>query len=948
MSTIEKHSGMSVLVIGAATLAPHLAERTLRGAQQAGYPAEDYSRREPADLAARLTTARAPVWLVRAGGWFGGERATVAPPASATGQPVCALGWPLASLLDGDPTPAPDAPNAGQQGWPSDLDLISQWRRFYRQTAGDLASSLLTETALPPVLSVWLDPAMARQVGVAIRPPLSLEQSLQAALQQRPCRLVRYAPLDLPFSIGLRVAQFVTSLQRGGAERVVVDLARAFAWSGVHCRVVSIGSPTREPFPSPPGAIDLSRWPRDRAFRVAKALEIIRADGCDIVHAHLLDRADLAQVSAAGVPVVATVHNTRSGWQAGQAEVQFDECDLLVACAQAVEREFAATTCPVPLRTVWNGIDTREIGRAGCDPEQRQAFRREYQIDDQDLVLLTLANPRPQKRFPLLPPIVAALQQQLASLGRKTRVRLLLAGEPAAVHPEAQRVVAETKAGVERLGLQDSVTWLGGVANVSRIIAGADVLISASGHEGLSLAYVEALSAGLPVVATDVGGTRELLGPEVPLRLVPVDFTPDEFARAILACYLPRERRPVLLPDFSLERMAERYHWLYPRVIAAHRRRRQSGSERRGLWLVTNNFSTGGAQSSARRLLTAFARAGIPVRAAVVQEEATHTTPGLQALRAAGVPVVILPAVGTLDTAEIASRLLDAIDDDPPQSVVFWNLIPELKVLLADGLFDLPVFDVSPGEMYYASLERYFSRPRPGLPYRTPADYGRRLRGVIVKYSAEAPLAESSLTAPVHVIPNGVPLAPPMVHAARGSPLVLGTSARISPQKRLEDLLEAVQQAHARMPPYVLRIAGAPETGSEAYAAELRKLARDLPVEWCGEVTDIPGFLGTLDLFVQISEPAGCPNASLEALAAGLPIVATDVGGASEQVLDGVTGRLLPRQNAVAFAEALVELAGNPSLREEFGRAGHAHAVRHFSLERMVADYRRVCLGLES
>ena len=56
-----------------------------------------------------------------------------------------------------------------------------------------------------------------------------------------------------------------------------------------------------------------------------------------------------------------------------------------------------------------------------------------------------------------------------------------------------------------------------------------------------------------------------------------------------------------------------------------------------------------------------------------------------------------------------------------------------------------------------------------------------------------------------------------------------------------------------------------------------------------------------------ISEPAGCPNASLEALAAGVPVVATDVGGASEQIVDGVTGRLVARRDAAALAEAIVE-----------------------------------------
>jgi glycosyltransferase involved in cell wall biosynthesis len=246
--------------------------------------------------------------------------------------------------------------------------------------------------------------------------------------------------------------------------------------------------------------------------------------------------------------------------------------------------------------------------------------------------------------------------------------------------------------------------------------------------------------------------------------------------------------------------------------------------------------------------------------------------------------------------------------------------------------------------MYFESLARYFARPRPGLPYHTAAQYGRRLSGVIVKYHSEREQAADLLGAPMHVIPNGVPIGGAQERPAHNGRLVIGTAARISPQKRLEDLIESLALVHSRLPPYVLRIAGAAETGAEDYAERLREQTRDLPVEWIGESPDVNGFLQTLDLFAQVSEPAGCPNASLEALAAGLPIVATDVGGAAEQIIDGVTGRLVPRRDPQAFADALVELAGDPTLRSRFAQAGREHAVQHFSLERMVNDYRRVCL----
>jgi glycosyltransferase involved in cell wall biosynthesis len=174
---------------------------------------------------------------------------------------------------------------------------------------------------------------------------------------------------------------------------------------------------------------------------------------------------------------------------------------------------------------------------------------------------------------------------------------------------------------------------------------------------------------------------------------------------------------------------------------------------------------------------------------------------------------------------------------------------------------------------------------------------------------------------------------------------VIGTAARLAPQKKLEELLQALRIAAGRLPPYVLRIAGGAERGSEKYAEQLRRLAARLPVEWLGELADTRPFLRELDAFVMISEPAGCPNASLEAMAVGLPVVATDVGGAGEQVRDGVTGRLVPRGDCRALAEALVELAHDADLRARYGAAGRAHVAAGFDVRRMLADYQRI-LGL--
>ena len=216
---------------------------------------------------------------------------------------------------------------------------------------------------------------------------------------------------------------------------------------------------------------------------------------------------------------------------------------------------------------------------------------------------------------------------------------------------------------------------------------------------------------------------------------------------------------------------------------------------------------------------------------------------------------------------------------------------------------------------------------------------------MIVKYEAEAAQARATLGAPVHVVPNGIDLGPAPEPRSPGKTLVIGTAARLSPQKKLEDLIAALRIAAPHLPPHTLRIAGGAERGSEDYSLQLKQSSTGPSVEWLGELASSSALLDDVDLFAMISEPAGCPNASLEAMARGLPVIATDVGGASEQVVDGLTGRLVARGDAEALAAALIELGNDAAKRAAMGAAGRARAEARFDARRMVADYRRICLG---
>lgn len=133
--------------------------------------------------------------------------------------------------------------------------------------------------------------------------------------------------------------------------------------------------------------------------------------------------------------------------------------------------------------------------------------------------------------------------------------------------------------------------------------------------------------------------------------------------------------------------MAQRHAWLLHSLLCRPQK------PKNGLLLVTNNFSTGGAQSSARRLLIQLHEMGETVRAAVLQETPDDPTPGRTVLIQAGVPVMALEPDGAM---RALMPLLESIANDPPEAVLFWNVIPEHKLLLADALHGTRIFDVSP------------------------------------------------------------------------------------------------------------------------------------------------------------------------------------------------------------------------------------------------------------
>jgi len=127
--------------------------------------------------------------------------------------------------------------------------------------------------------------------------------------------------------------------------------------------------------------------------------------------------------------------------------------------------------------------------------------------------------------------------------------------------------------------------------------------------------------------------------------------------------------------------------------------------------------------------------------------------------------------------------------------------------------------------------------------------------------------------------------------------------------------------------------------GPNAGAYRARADAQLRNVRFLGKVSDVREVLRAADALVLPSLSEGLSNAVLEAMAMGLPVVATRIGGLTEQVEDRVSGLLVEATNPIALAEAIRRLLGDSDLRTRLGQAARRAAGQRFSIEAMVDAY---------
>lgn len=365
-----------------------------------------------------------------------------------------------------------------------------------------------------------------------------------------------------------KVLYVIWSLEKGGAEGVVISLARGLDPAHFEPRVVCLNEEGNRARALTDRGIPVYALHKKAALDIAflrRLTRLIRDEAPDIVHTHLWGANFWGRIAArrAGVPViVATEHNVDvwKGWFHRLADnILAKQSQCVIAVSEKVREFYARRGVPAErLRTIYNGIP---VERYTCEKEvEKQRLVSEFRSLDGCAVITTIGRLVPAKDHRTF---LEALRLVAAE---EKNIRAFIIGE------------GEEKKALEAFArearLDETVYFTGYRSDIPRFLSASDIFVLSSTREGHPLSVLEAMASGVPVVATDAGGTAEVVVDRVTGSLVkPKD--PRALAMAILdllrnrelAGRMSEEARRTVREKFSLETMIERHERLYTELL---------------------------------------------------------------------------------------------------------------------------------------------------------------------------------------------------------------------------------------------------------------------------------------------------------------------------------------------------------------------------------------------
>lgn len=315
---------------------------------------------------------------------------------------------------------------------------------------------------------------------------------------------------------GLDITHFVENLERGGLERVVIELIRAQRERGHQCRVICLFQHGQLAGELRDQGVDVQAVGKQAGFdlpAVARARRLLRRNPRTVLHTHNGMSNYYAGLASWRLPLlrrINTYHSMPPEQVAGRAEwlyrTSLKHTDVLAAVSELARQRFHAQGVITrgQMVTVPNGIQLERF--APATPEHHDRLADELGAPRDAILLGTVGRLHPAKDQ-------ANLIRAFTRIGPLyPRARLVLVGEGA--------LRGELEALAQAEGFAERIHFLGDRSDVPELLRGLDLFVLSSRTEGYSMALLEACATALPIVATDVGGNSEIVRNGVNGRLV--------------------------------------------------------------------------------------------------------------------------------------------------------------------------------------------------------------------------------------------------------------------------------------------------------------------------------------------------------------------------------------------------------------------------------------------
>lgn len=568
------------------------------------------------------------------------------------------------------------------------------------------------------------------------------------------------------------------------------------------------------------------------------------------------------------------------------------------------------------IEVIYNGV---EFSHKPVDIRQQ---RSQLKISEQDIVIMHVANLRPIKGHVYLIEAFAKIAPRFSN------AKLVLIGKDE-LNGELQNLA-------QKLGVIDQILFLGQRSDVSTLLAIADICVLPSLSEGMSNAILEYMAFGMPVIATKVGGNPELIEDGFNGLLVDKENVP-QLAEVMIKLLEDKAKRQLMGKNglvlvqkkFSMEAMLGQYKKLFQIKV---------------LHLV----SSGGLFGAEQVMLTlAGSTDGITHVIGALNNQHNPHLEIIEEAQKRGFNTAVFESKGPFDFSTIGH-------------VAKYVLQNNINIIHTHNYKS----NLIGAWAARKSRKKWIATIHGWIGTDAKLRWYEKIDGFILKFAHQVVcvsdanyqslLGRGFMSAKLTVIANGIDLK----RFSQGqsniqlkqelgveNKIVLTIVGRLAPEKGHEILFKAMTQVIKQNSNVKLLVIGDGPL-KNTLEEQTKVLGLFDYVVLAGLRKDMPDIYGICDILINASFTEGLPMTILEAMAARLPVIATDVGGVGKVIKNQENGMLLQAGNPEALAGAIIELAGDEKMRQRFAQKAYQDACDRFSDARMAVQYQEIYINI--